>query len=120
MNEQSPAVVALVRDLLFASKISAARAGGAGAVKIIHDAARLRDVPGSLLLVDLNQDGFLNAAIAWRERTGGQVIGFVAHVNLATIDAARTGGIDRVLSNGAFAAQLPALLKAEPDRPKSD
>ena len=104
-------VVCLVRDLVFAGKISVA-AGHAGVpVEVVRDPARLIDREGRQLIVDLNQDGAIPAAAAWRVRTGRPVIGFVAHVDTATIAAARTAGIDRVLARSAFTTQLPELLR---------
>jgi hypothetical protein len=101
----------LVRDLLFASKITVA-AGHAGVTAVVvRDPSKLVDRDGSQLLVDLNQDGALAAAIAWRQRTGKPVVGFVSHVDTATIATARDAGIDRVLARSAFTAQLPQILR---------
>jgi hypothetical protein len=103
-------VLCLVRDLMFAGKITVA-AGHAGiVVEMVRDPARLSDREGRQLIVDLNQDGALPAAVAWRQRSGRPVIGFVAHVDTATIAAARAAGIDRVLARSAFTTQLPELL----------
>ena len=103
-------VLCLVRDLMFAGKITVA-AGHAGVtVDMVRDPAKLLDRDGRQLIVDLNQEGALAAAIAWRQRTGRPVVGFVAHVDTDTIAAARTAGIDRVLARSAFTVQLPDLL----------
>ena len=59
-----PAVLALVRDLIFATKISAcARAAGIDC-RIIRDPAQLASHPGNLLLVDLNEPDAIAAASA--------------------------------------------------------
>ena len=110
----SPPVLALVRDLMFAGRITAtARAAGAN-VKMIRDPAALMNESAARLIVDLNQDGALDAAAAWKERAGGaaEVIGFVAHTDAAIIARARELGIDRVMPRGQFVQVLPELLSA--------
>ena len=108
-------VLCLVRDLMFAGKITVAAGHAAVAVRVVRDPAQLTDLDGRLLIVDLNQAAALPAAVAWRRRTGRPVVGFVAHVDAETIAAARTAGVDRVLARSAFAQQLPTLL-AQGDR----
>jgi hypothetical protein len=112
MTETEPTpVLALVRDLMFSSKIAAtARAEGV-AVKIIREAAKLASEGGTCLLVDLNQDGAIPAASEWKSRTGGAVIGFVSHVDAETIARAREAGFDQVLARSRFVEQLAALLR---------
>jgi sugar/nucleoside kinase (ribokinase family) len=103
-------VLCLVRDLLFLSKITAT-AGSLGiGVKTVRDPAKLAAEAGNRLIVDLNQEGALAAAVQWRQRTGLPVIGFVSHVDTETITAARAAGIDRILARSAFVEQLPKLL----------
>ena len=107
------AAVCLVRDLMFVGRIMAvARAAGV-AVTVVRDPARLPAADGPKLIVDLNQDAALPAAVAWRARCGRPVIGFVAHVDAATIAAARAAGIDLVLARSAFVTRLPGLLGSE-------
>ncbi len=109
--EPSLPTLCLVRDLLFASKITVAATHAGVVVAIVRDPAKLVDRDGSQLFVDLNQEGAMDTAIAWRERTGKPVVGFVSHVDTATIAAARDGGIDRVLARSAFVTQLADLLR---------
>ena len=113
MSETEPYdVLALVRDLMFSSKIIAtARAEGTN-VKIVRDPAKLADEVGNRLLVDLNQDGAIPAASAWKARTGGAVIGFVSHVDAPSIAKAREAGFDQVLARSRFVETLPELLKS--------
>lgn len=109
-SQASAAVLALVRDLIFASRIAAtARAVGAE-VTIVREPAQLSQHRGVLLLVDLNQAGTVAAAAEWKRLTGGKVIGFVSHVDTTTIDDARRGGIDRILARSGFVEQLPQIL----------
>ena len=110
MGDSLPAL-ALVRDLLFASKITSAAAAAGVECRIIRQADRLSDQPGQVLLVDLNLPDAISAAARWGETTGGRVIGFVSHVDEATIAAARAAGLNEVLSRGQFAQRLPELLK---------
>lgn len=118
MSEASPPAVetvALIRDLLFSSKVSAAArlSRVRESVRIVRDAAKLQEIDAKRLIVDLNADGHLQAAVAWKTRTSGQVIGFVSHVDGDAIAAARQMGIDRVLSNGAFSANVDQLIRGE-------
>jgi AmiR/NasT family two-component response regulator len=107
----TPPVLALVRDLIFASKISAtARAIGIACL-IVRDPARLTDQPGDLLLVDLNEPGAIEAAAAWGQRHSRPVVGFVSHVDAARIAQARDAGIPRVMARSAFVEALPNLLR---------
>ncbi|HSZ60008.1 MAG TPA: hypothetical protein VK797_30475 [Tepidisphaeraceae bacterium] len=113
MEESSePKVLALVRDLMFVSRItSVAKATGA-AIRVIRDPAALGDQASQLLLVDLNLAGALEAAAAWRRSTGSAVVGFVSHVDAETIARAREMGLDRVMARSGFVEALPAILGA--------
>jgi hypothetical protein len=111
MQNQDRHAVCLVRDLLFYSKIRSAAAAAGVELKSVRDPARLADETGTGLLVDLNQDGALQAAIAWREQTARPVVGFVSHVDGETIKTARAAGIDRVLARSQFEQNLPGILR---------
>ena len=101
----------LVRDLLFSSRIAAtARAIGVD-VKLMRDPAVLAAETARRLIVDLNQPGALDAAVEWKKQSGGEVIGFVAHVDAETIRRARDAGIDQVLPRSRFVAVLESLLR---------
>ena len=105
-----PAVLVLVRDLLFASRISSAAQALGVPIRIVRDPNQLPGQTGSLVIVDLNQPGALDAAAAWKAASGGRVIGFVSHVDAPTIARAREMGLDQVLARSAFAGNLPGLL----------
>jgi hypothetical protein len=110
LNDPKPVVLALVRDLIFASKIAAsARAAGVQAT-IIRDPAKLANQTGSLLLADLNQADVILAAADWKRVTGAQVIGFVSHVDAKTIAHAKEAGIDRIVARSGFVEQLLQIL----------
>jgi hypothetical protein len=109
-SDPKPIVLALVRDLIFASKISAAaRAAGVDA-RIIREPAQLVTLTGSLLLADLNQPGVIAAAAQWKQVTGMPVIGFVSHIDAKTIAEAREAGLDRIIARSGFVEQLPQFL----------
>ncbi|HLL89975.1 MAG TPA: hypothetical protein VK324_11800 [Tepidisphaeraceae bacterium] len=112
MRDPASPVLALVRDLMFVGRITAeARAAGV-AVRVIRDPLQLTSAdPSDLLVVDLNLSGATDAAGAWRRATGGQVVGFVSHVDAAAAAAAREAGVDRVLARSRFVEVLPTLLK---------
>jgi hypothetical protein len=112
MTQPVPQTLALCRDLLFGSKITATAKAVGVAVRIVRDPQKLADLDGSRLLVDLNMPGHLEAAAAWKARTCGEVIGFIAHVAGDGIVEAKRAGLDRILSNGGFSANLETLLAA--------
>lgn len=131
----NPFVIALVRDLMFSSRISAeARAAGA-TIRMVRDPAQLSDpanaagasqtdqtntsAAAQLLIIDLNQPGALEAACTWRAaQTRRRVVGFVSHVDTDVIAHARTAGIDQIMPRSQFVRQLPALLSGQaPDAP---
>ncbi len=111
---EAPAVVVLVRDLLFASKITAeARAAGV-AVQVVRDPEKLLDFSqtgSKLLIVDLTLSGSIPAAVNWRQGEAGRsVVAFVSHVDQDTIARAKQAGIDEVLPRGQFVKVLSKLL----------
>ena len=108
---EPPPVLVLVRDLLFASKISAAARAASIPIMTIRDAARLGTQPGRMVIADLSQPGALEAAVEWKGVTGGEIVGFVSHVDATTMERARAGGFDRVLARSQFVQVLPELLR---------
>ena len=109
-DPDAPPILALCRDLIFASKIAAtARAVGVPC-QIVRDPAKLADQPGDLLLVDLNEPGAIEAAAAWGQRHSRPVVGFVSHVDAVRIAKARDAGITRVMARSGFVEALPELI----------
>ena len=106
-----PQIVALVRDLLFASRIRGTAKELGVEVLLLRDPQHLAGAQGSRLLVDLNQDGAIEAARQWKEASRGVVIGFVSHVDVETVNRARAAGIDQVLARSRFVELLPDLLR---------
>lgn len=115
-----PAVLALVDDLMFQSRIrEAARRAGVD-VRAVRRPADLEAAVregGRLILVDAD-DGRLPWAAALatlREVTPSprvRVVAFVSHVHADHAAAARAAGCDRVLARSAFVQELPALMAA--------
>ena len=105
-----PEVLALVRDLMFSSKISTVAKQNGTAVRIVRDPQNLADQPGRLLIVDLNLPGAIEAAAHWRQATAGTVVGFVSHVDTETIMEAREAGLDQVMARSGFVEALPRIL----------
>src|SRR5438034_6494085 len=113
-HSDSP-TLALVRDLLFSSRITATARSLGISVKILRDPQQLEAENRALLIVDLNHPGAIEAAAQWQQRTSGKTVGFVSHVDNVTIERAREAGIDRVLARSAFVEQLPQILRGESD-----
>ena len=103
-------VVVLVRDLMFSSRIAATARAANVPVKLLRDPAALAGAEGRLLIVDLNQSGAIDAAVAWKARSLGTIVGFVSHVDADTIARAKAAGVDRVIPRSRFVEVLPELL----------
>lgn len=110
MDQPQQPILALVRDLLFGSKITAEAAAQGVTVKIIRNPAALADLPGRLLLVDLNLPEAIAAAVDWQTRQNRPAIGFVSHTDTDVIRQAQSARISKILSRGQFVQQLSALL----------
>jgi CheY-like chemotaxis protein len=114
-------ILVAVDDLMFSSRIStAAKAAGASirfarSREAVLDAAR--ETMPSLVILDLNSARLkpLEIVSAIKQDpalAAVPMLGFVSHVDTATIEAARAAGVDRVLARSAFVQQLPDLLAA--------
>jgi CheY-like chemotaxis protein len=111
-------IAAAIHDLMFSSKVNAAAAGRT-VVWLPRGASLAQWVTEEkpdVLLVDLGAQKnapveairALKAAEATRQIV---VIGYIGHEQEETIAQAKAAGCDQVLSKGAFANQLPALLR---------
>lgn len=108
--DDSPPVLALVRDLLFVSKITGTAKHVGVPLKVVREPDALAGATGRALIVDLNLAGAIEAAAAWKEAGGACVVGFVSHVDTATIQKARAAGVDRVMARSQFVQALPDLI----------
>ena len=104
-------VLAVVRDLMFSSRITQAGRHAGSEVKVVRDPATLAGREGRMVIADLNLDGAMEAAAAWKARTNRPAIGFVQHVDTDRIRAARAAGLDAVMPRSQFVVQLPDLLR---------
>jgi ABC-type sugar transport system substrate-binding protein len=111
-NSGDSSVLVLVRDLIFSSRIAATAKAEGVLVVMISEPAHLTGRAGTRLIVDLNQAGAIEAAAAWGRSSGGEVIGFVSHVDGATIARAREAGFTRIMPRSRFVEELPQLLRA--------
>ena len=98
-------VLAYVPDLLDRSKLAAA--GGVSFVARPAELAR-RAAPGDVVVVDLGRPGVLEA-LPEVVATGARVIGFGAHVEGATLEAAAATGCE-AMPRSRFFRSLGALL----------
>jgi CheY-like chemotaxis protein len=112
-------ILAAVDDLLFSSKIrNVARRLGldvifARSMEAILE--RTRAERPSLVIVDLNGTSMRpveSIAAIRADPTLGRtrIVGFVSHVQVDLIEAARTAGADEVMARSAFTASLPDIL----------
>lgn len=104
-------VLVLVRDLMFSSRIAATARAADVAVKLLREPTALAGTEGRLLIVDLNQAGALDAAVAWKRQSAREVVGFVSHVDAETISRARSAGIDHIMARSQFVNVLGNLLR---------
>ena len=112
-------IVCAVDDLLFSVKISTA--GKTLGVDLYFERSpdnvlrTVRDKQPSLVIFDLNSVRLkpMEVIAAMKADPALQTIrtlGYVSHVDSATIDAARKAGVDQVLARSAFAERLGDIL----------
>jgi PleD family two-component response regulator len=112
-------ILAILDDLMFASKIRAA-AGQLGVpVAFARSSesalADMRREPPRLVIVDLNNPrtdplGTIAAMKGDPLLAAIPTVGFASHVQTSVIDAARKAGVGEVLARSAFAQRLPEIL----------
>jgi len=105
-------ILALVPDLLAASRIKEAAKSAELRVEVIESRAELDTLlpSASLLVLDLGIAEVDMAAAAARAQ-GVPVIAFGRHTDLARIRAAHSASIDRVYPRGRFLDDLAAILQ---------
>jgi len=116
-------VLALVDDLMFRSKIKSAvqPSGAAVTFAASRDAAlaAMRSGAPSLVVFDLNNsraDPLGTLAEMKKDPALASIptLGYVSHVDVNTIDAARAAGVDEVVARSAFAMRLSELVVKPP------
>jgi DNA-binding response OmpR family regulator len=112
-------ILIAIDDLMLRSRVTAASKQLGVAVQYAGSADDLlrqaRSGRPSLIILDLNAtrtDPIRTIASMKRdaELASIRLLGFVSHVDTATIQAARLAGIDEVLARGAFVDTLPQIL----------
>ena len=112
-------IVCAIDDLMFSIRISTAAKSLQADVYFERSAEKLldtiREKRPSLVIFDLNSARMRPLdAIAGLKRDPDlatiRTLGYVSHVDAATIDAARAAGIDQVLARSAFVNQLGDIL----------
>ncbi len=111
-------VLAAIPDLFFGSKVAGA-AGRLGIqVQFASSRKALLDGAASepdLIIVDLDAQaldplGAIPEILARDRASRPRLVAFGSHVHGAMLDQARQAGCDQVLTKGALASGLPALL----------
>jgi PleD family two-component response regulator len=114
-------VLVAVDDLMLSSRVSSAAKAVGAAIRFARSAeamtAAARETAPSLVILDLNSARVKPFEILAALKGDPALaviptVGFVSHVDTATINAARQAGVDRVLARSAFVEQLPSLLTA--------
>jgi len=112
-------ILAILDDLLFTSKIRTTAAHAGVTVSFARSAQtaleQMHVTPPSLVILDLNNPrtdplGILAAMKSEPLLAAVPTVGYVAHVDGATIAAARAAGVDDVLARSAFAGTLADIL----------
>ena len=112
-------IVCAIDDLIFSIKVRTAAKALNTEVYFERSADALlttiREKRPSLVIFDLNSQKLrpLEAIAALKEDPDLRqirILGYVSHVDTATIDAARAAGADQVMARSAFVAQLGDIL----------
>ena len=115
--------IAIVSDMIFASRITGTAAKVGAKCKIVKDPGALQDAlesdePGTVL-VDMNCDGISPEEAIRTVKSqcpNARVVAFFSHVQTELMEQARAAGADDVWPRSVFVQRLPELL-ASSDRP---
>src|SRR5690606_2141421 len=119
-QQESVDAVALVADLIFASRVRGVADAVGARVRTVGSASELLDVARAvsprLIILDLDARGVDVAGLVEYIKSDPAlaaipVVVFGSHVEGARLRAAREAGADRVLARSAFVRDLPALLR---------
>jgi glycine oxidase len=110
--------LALIRDILFRSRIDAAAQYSASEVAYASDLeqaiARCGEIRPVTVIIDLSDAAFPAAEAGLKIRAAApqaRLIGYASHVDLKALNAARSAGFDLTLSRSEFVSRLAELLK---------
>ena len=119
LNYHVAMILAVLDDLMFTSKIKTTAGQLGVAVSFVRSAdaalAEMRKAPPSLVILDLNNPRTSPLAIVQSMKADPALasvptLGYVSHVDTATIDAARQAGVGEILARSAFTMQLADIL----------
>jgi len=100
-------VLAVAPDLMFASRIEATLSAAGHSVDLVGGIAEAADLDAAeLIVVDLDRepaDGVVGLGIP--------VLGFYAHLNTETREAAEAAGVDLAVPRSRMAREMPALVE---------
>ena len=115
-----PDIVALVTDLIFASRIESAARGASVSVESVRTLEALTDAVESrcpaTVLIDLSAaGGHATDAIqlVHGQRPRPLIVAFGSHVDGEAMHAARQAGADRVMARSQFVAELARILSRD-------
>jgi glycine oxidase len=110
--------LALIRDILFRSRIDAAAQSLGSEVAYASDLdqalRRCSEIRPATVFIDLSDAAFPPAEAGVKMRAAvpqARLVGFASHVDLKALNAARRAGFDLTLSRSEFVGRLPELLK---------
>ena len=112
-------IVCAIDDLIFSIKVSTAAKSLKADVYFERSGDKLletiREKRPALVIFDLNSARLrpLDAIAALKrdpDLSATKTLGYVSHVDTATIEAARAAGIDQVMARSTFVAQLGDIL----------
>jgi DNA-binding NtrC family response regulator len=113
-------MLALVTDLIFATKITSTAQSLGKTVKVVRSLdrlqARLAEGLDSVAIIDLDADGVDVIGAIKTCKSGSnsiRVIAYVSHIRADLITAARTAGADEVIARSAFVQRLSTVLNSE-------
>jgi hypothetical protein len=100
-------VVALVPDLMFASKVDATLSAAGHEVELLGSPGELERAEGEpdVLVADLGELDPAELA-----ESGAPVLGFYSHVDVETRTRAEANGIDLVVPRSRMAREMPRLV----------
>jgi FixJ family two-component response regulator len=116
---ETPVVVVLNRDLMFGSRIRSAMATLGLQTVVKADTAAFLETARSLgdraviAIIDMNGmvDWEAVAATLKRDNLLPPVLGFGSHTDVETRRAAKAAGVDRIVSNGQFNADMAGYVQ---------
>ncbi len=110
--------IAIVSDMIFATRITGTAEKVGAKCKIVKDPGTLQDAlesenPGTVL-VDMNCDGISSEAAIRTVKShcpNARVVAFFSHVQTELKEQARAAGADVIWPRSAFVQRLPQLLE---------